>query len=133
VNGPETLGVLGGLAATGLATYVGLVVRPLEKELETVEKQRKIDREADAKQRDEDKSLYDRRIDALHADKKELERRLGEVEKNAMTRAEMDSVRRDMAANIEKVGDRMVAAMEHLTERVDDALKRVAQVEAARG
>jgi hypothetical protein len=42
-------------------------------------------------------------------------------------------VRRDMAANIEKVGDRMVAAMEHLTERVDDALKRVAQVEAARG
>jgi hypothetical protein len=133
MSGAEVVGIFGGLAATGLATYVGLVVKPLERELEATEKQRKLDREADAKQRAEDKALYDARINALHADKKDLERRLTEVEKNALTRSEMDAVRRDMANTIEKVGDRMVQAMSTLTARVDHALERVAQVEAARG
>ncbi len=133
MSGAELVGIGGGMLATGLATYVGLVVRPLEKELEATEKQRKLDREADAKQRDEDKANYDARINALHQDKKEMERRLTEVEKNALTRSEMDAVRRDMANTIEKVGDRMVQAMSTLTARVDHALERVAQVEAARG
>jgi chromosome segregation ATPase len=107
----ETLGTAGGVVASIVGGYVWLVVRPLEKDNENMSK----------------------RIDALHEDKKELERRINDLEKNALTRVEIESMRKEIEASVEKFCDRLLTAIDKLSTRVDHAFERVARVESGRG
>lgn len=118
MSGLEIIGAVGGVVATIASGYIGLVTKPLEKDVEGLG--RRLDSEA--------KALAER-IEGLHVDKKELERRIVEIEKNAVSRAEMQAVR----DSIDKMGERVMSAITNLTSRVDHALDRVAQVEGRHG
>lgn len=117
MTGLELVGALGGVAATVAAGYVGLVLKPLEKDLEAEKTAR--GKEADA---------FTKRIDELVGDKKELEHRMTELEKVALTRSELDNVRRDMEASIDRMGDRVIKHFDDTTARLE---KRIEKVEAA--
>lgn len=106
----ETVGAAGGFVASIIGGYVWLVVRPLEKDNDNMGK----------------------RIDALHEDKRELERRINDLEKNALTRAEIEAMRKEIEMSVEKFCDRLLNAIDKLSARVDHALERVASVEAKR-
>lgn len=115
--GLATVGVL----STAIAVYVGLKFDPLKE-------QQKQDRQDHVDALKNQAELYDRRIDALHADKKELERRMNDLEKVALTRSEIDALRRDMENSIEKMGDRVMDHFDKTAERLE---KRIEKVEAS--
>ena len=113
------------LFATGITVYVGLKFDPL-KELVG---QERADRTVALNDQAE---IYEKRIDAIHSDKKDLERRMNEIEKNALSRPELERVEARMIAAVDRLGDKMGQAIKEIGARLDHALERVAQVEAKR-
>lgn len=117
MSGGEMAVTAVGIAATAVATYVGLRLVPIEQHLEGRKEARK-----------EEAAVIDRRLQALHDEKRDLERRLNDLEKVAVTRAALDQMRRDMEAAIEKVGDRVMKHFDATAERLEH---RIEKVEAA--
>lgn len=111
--------MLGGLA-TVVSTYVGLAVRPLERE----------------------QGALDKRIDGLHDEAKEerskTERYMAHVEQRVASIEQSYVSRADLERTINSVGERMdrgllrvEAGMKELGSKVDSLAERVTRVEAS--
>lgn len=111
------LGVVG-CVSTAIAVYVGLKFDPLKEKVEQ-------DRISSEKSIDSLSADFGRRLDALHSDKKDLERRMNEIEKNALHRSELDAMRRDMESAVERMGDRVMKHFDDTAARLERRLEKV--------
>lgn len=102
-----------GLLLTVAGGYVALRLKPLE---------------------DTDTSL-ERRLDSLHddikGDREKLDKRLGEIEKTYLSRAELTAAIKDLRDNFDKGIDRVESVMRALGSKVDHLADRVGKVEAS--
>lgn len=100
-------------AATIVTTYVGLTVRPLEKDLEALSK----------------------RIDGLHDDMKDerakFEARLAHIEQSYISRSELERTINSVGDRMDRGLTRVEDGMKQLGVKVDQLADRVTRVEAS--
>lgn len=121
---PEVIITVVGIILTIAGGYMALRLKPLEDKDETL----------DARITNINADL-DRRITSLHDDAKEarqdLERRLSEIERSYLSRADLTAAIRDMRESMDKGVDRVEQVVRALGQKVDHLADRVGKVEAA--
>lgn len=118
MTGGETLVAVVGLVCGGVGTYVGLRLVPIEQHLTDRKEARK--QEADA---------LEKRLEGLHGVREKLEARIVELEKNSVSRAAFDDLRRDLETVVDRSADRV---MKHFDDTATRLEKRLERVEEAR-
>lgn len=116
MTGAEVVLTTGGLVAGAIATYVGLRLVPIEQHLTDRKEARK-----------EETAKLEARLTGLHDEKKELERRIGELEKNSVSREAFEGLRRDLETVVDRSADRV---MKHFDDTATRLEKRIDKVEA---
>ncbi len=111
------------LGGGGVGSYLWLVDRRQEKAMEALEKrQDKVD---DAKIIDDRNAELDRRA---------LEKRIGDLERLAVTRTEHAEFRAEMLMTVDKVGERIGRSIEKFSAEIKEDMKvvhkRVTDIEA---
>lgn len=113
MTGPEIALSLVAGTATVISTYVGLTVRPLEKE----------------------QVALGNRIDGLHDDLKEergkFEQRLAQIEQSYVSRAELERTVNAVGERMDRGLARVEDGMKSLGNKLDNLAERVTRVEAS--
>lgn len=117
---------LGLMTAIGTVAggYIGLKLRPLEKADEDNEKA------INGLKTDIEKHLGELNSD-VKEQKKEFERRLLEIEKSYLSRADLTAAIKEMRDHMDKGVDRVEAVVKALGVKVDHLAERVGKVEGA--
>ncbi len=80
-------------------------------------------------------TALDRRITAIHddikKDREQFEKRLGEIERSYLSRAELTAAIKDVRDNMDKGVDRLEAVVRALGVKVDHLAERLGKVEAS--
>lgn len=117
MTGGEAVVAVITFATGGIATYVGLRLVPIEQHLSDRKEARKTEAET-----------LEKRLQALHDVREKLEARIGDLEKNSVSRAAFDGLRRDLEAAVDRSADRV---MKHFDETASRLEKRLERVEAS--
>ncbi len=107
------------LAGTVFGAYFGLAMSGIRNDIKA----------KDEAQKEKNKNLEDR-INGLVRGKEALESRLLTLERDTITRSELEKVQAGILTAVEQIGDRMSKNMETLSAKVDHFMERLAKVEA---
>lgn len=118
--------IISGVALVGgaVATYVGLRIFPLEKELADRKEARKQEAEA-----------LEKRLEGLHADaersKEKFESRLAQLEQSYISRLELSQTIKEVGERMDRGVARVESGMKDMGAKLDHLAERVTRVEAS--
>lgn len=117
------------LVGTGASTWIGMLMNGQKKDIDALEKSQiaiKADHESRILQL---ATEFDNRISALHNDKKDIEKRMSEIEREYTTRSENAAARAEILAAVKSIGDDVRTEVAGLRRDVTHLVERVAKVE----
>lgn len=122
------------LLGTAFGVYLSVVDRRQSKEIEAIEKAAKETKEDLEKRLDGTNAAAKQTARDMEADRRALEKRIGDLERQAITRADHAQFRAEILLTVDKVGERIEKSLDKFTAEIKEDMrvmsKRVDGVEA---